>query len=224
MSVEEFDDGYFYAAELKAFARHLGIAVGRRRKLELEALIRDFLRTGVVPSPAPEPRRRSGAGRDRLAAGTVVRNYVDDRTTKDYLRGLVRAHAPSLKDKSGQWYWLNDWRHGQIQAGRRITYADLGTRLLELMRTEGRLPRIAAARFNNFMTDFRADPANKGKSRADAVAAWEHIKAVPGPKTYAAYAALTASEPFRLEEARRMRGSGWDGDLDEVRGRGDDPG
>ena len=32
-----------------------------------------------------------------------------------------------------------------------------------------------------------------------------------------------ASEPFSLEEARRMRGSGWDGDLDEMRGRDDDP-
>ena len=31
MSVEEVDDGYFYAADLKAFARQLGIAVGRRR-------------------------------------------------------------------------------------------------------------------------------------------------------------------------------------------------
>ncbi|MCY3843854.1 MAG: SAP domain-containing protein [Acidobacteria bacterium] len=190
MSVEEFDGGYFYATELKAFARQLGIAVGRRRKLELEALIRDFLRTGVVPVPTPESCRRSGAGRDRLAAGTLVRNYVDDRATKDFLRGLVRARAPSLKDKSGQWYWLNDWRRRQIQTGRRITYEDLGTRLLELLRTEGRLPRIPAARFNNFITDFRADPANEGKSRADAVAAWEHIKSVPGPKTYAAYAAF----------------------------------
>ena len=32
-----------------------------------------------------------------------------------------------------------------------------------------------------------------------------------------------AAEPFSPEEARRMRGSGWDGDLDEMRGRGDDP-
>ena len=32
-----------------------------------------------------------------------------------------------------------------------------------------------------------------------------------------------ASEPFSLDEARRMRGSGWDGDLGEMRGRADDP-
>ena len=52
--------------------------------------------------------------------------------------------------------------------------------------------RIPAARFNNFVTDFVADPANRGKGRADAVAAWERVKSVPGPKTYEAYAALAS--------------------------------
>ena len=44
MSVEEFDDGYFHAADLKAFARQPGIAVGRR---------------DAEPwSPCPAPSRR----------------------------------------------------------------------------------------------------------------------------------------------------------------------
>ena len=43
ISVDEFDNGYFYAAELKAFARDLRITVGNFRKLELEALIREIL-------------------------------------------------------------------------------------------------------------------------------------------------------------------------------------
>ena len=30
-----------------------------------------------------------------------------------------------------------------------------------------------------------------------------------------------ASEPLSLEEARRMRGPGWEGNLDEMRGRKD---
>ena len=32
-----------------------------------------------------------------------------------------------------------------------------------------------------------------------------------------------AAEPFSLEEARRMRGSGWDGNLGEMRGRREEP-
>lgn len=32
-----------------------------------------------------------------------------------------------------------------------------------------------------------------------------------------------ASEPFSDEEAQQMRGAGWAGDLDEMRGRGDGP-
>ena len=189
MSVQEFDDGYFYAADLKAFARQVGIVAGARRKLELEALIREYLQTGKVPVAKPVPFRRSGVARDLLAPDTDVRNYVDDKSTKAFLRDLVRTRAPALKEKSGQWYWLNDWRRAQLQSGRRITYADLGNRLLALMRTEGRLPQIPAARFNNFVTDFRADPMNRGKTRGEAVAAWEVIKSVPGPKTYEAYKA-----------------------------------
>ena len=205
MSVKEFDDNYFYAAELKNFARQLGIAVGRRRKLELEALIREFLRTGIIPPAQPEADQRSGGSRDRLAAETIVRAYVDDRRTKAFLRDLVHARVPGLKEKSGQWYRLNEWRRTQLRAGQRITYADLGNRLLELMRWEGRFPRIPAGRFNNFVTDFWADPANKGKTRADAVAAWERIKSVPGPKTYEAYAALepTGGSGAAIEDGRR---------------------
>ena len=163
MSVEEFDGGYFYAAELKAFARQLGIAVGRRHKLELEVLIRDYLRTGIAPPAKPVPGRRSGDSRDTLAAETVVRIYVDDRRTKDFLRDLVHARAPSLKDKSGQWYWLNDWRRTQLQAGKRITYADLANRLLGLRRTEGRLPRIPAAAFQQFHHGFQGGLSQQGQ-------------------------------------------------------------
>ena len=104
MSVEEFDDGYFYAADLKAFARQLGIPVGRRRKLELESLIRGVLRTGMVPLAKPVPDRRSDEERDRLAAETIVQTYVDDRRTKAFLRDFVHACSPSLRDKSGQWF------------------------------------------------------------------------------------------------------------------------
>ena len=104
MSVKEFDDGYFYAAELKRFAREVGISVGNRRKFEVEDLIRSFLETGVVPASQPTLPRNKGEERDRLALDEQVRNYVDDKETKEFLLDAVRSSSPGIKKKSGQWY------------------------------------------------------------------------------------------------------------------------
>ncbi len=187
MSVQEFDDGYFYAAELKEFARELGIPVGNRRKIELEQLIRQYLTTGRVPAGRPVSPRRSGEPRDRLAPEVVVTNYVGDTATKAFLLECVYAESPGLRDKSGQWYWLNDWRRKQQEAGATFTYRDLANRLRELMQTEGRLPQIPSARMNNFITDFRADPASPPISRDVLLQEWQWLKKQPGPKTYTEY-------------------------------------
>jgi hypothetical protein len=49
MSVTEFDNGYWYAAELKEFAKEIGIAhAGSLRKDELEHAIKRFLKTGRI--------------------------------------------------------------------------------------------------------------------------------------------------------------------------------
>lgn len=188
MSAHEFDGGYYYATELKDFARAVGIAVGNYRKNELEELIREFLATGSVPDRKPVAPRKSGEARDELRAENRVVNYVGDRRTKAFLLELVKNRSPGgLRDKSGQWYWLNDWRRKQQEARRSFTYQDLADHLYGLMTTRGRLPQIPSARMNNFITDFRADPANAGVSRADVLKAWEALKRKPGPKTYEEY-------------------------------------
>lgn len=194
MSVEEFDNGYYYAADLKAFARKAGIPTGNFRKFELEALIRDFLRTGKIPDCKPVLPRKAGAARDALQPDAVVTNYVGDKKTKAFLLALVHADAPALVRKSGQWYWLNDWRRKKQEAQARFTYRDLADHLRALMQTEGRLPRIPSARMNNFLSDFRADSAHAGVSREEALKAWHWLKAQPGPKTYAAYRRLASPE------------------------------
>ena len=189
MTPEAFDDGYFYATEVKAFAKDIGIETGNLRKTELEGLIRSFLATGVVPQAEITSPRKSQQLRDDLIASTVVVNYVGDKRTKAFLLSLVEAHAPGIKAKSGQWYWLNDWRRQQQGRNTRFTYQMLADRLMALMQTDGRLPQIPSARMNNFITDFQADSANAGVPRADIMRAWEAVKRHPGPKTYAAYSA-----------------------------------
>lgn len=194
MSVEEFDNGYFYAGDLKVFARCLGLAVGNFRKFELEELIRESPLTGKTPDRKPIMPRKTGEARDRLKPDTVVANYIGDRKTTAFLLELVHAEAPELGRKSGQWYWLNDWRRKKQEARARFTYRDLAGHLRVLMQTEGRLPQIPPARMNNFITDFRADPANAGIPRKETLKAWNRLKAQPGPKTYAEYRRLTLPE------------------------------
>ena len=179
--------GYFYMAELKVFAREIGISVGNFPKIELEELIREYLQTGVVPNRKLVPPRKVGAERDELRAENVIVNYVGDRKTKAFLYELIADRTHGLLDKSGQWYWLNDWRRKQQEAKWRFTYQDLADHLYELMTTEGRLPQIPSARMNNFITDFRSDPTNAGVSRAQILEAWEALKRQPGPNTYKEY-------------------------------------
>ncbi|MEO1017308.1 MAG: SAP domain-containing protein [Pseudomonadota bacterium] len=199
MSVAEFDDGYHYAADLKAFAREIGLRVGNFRKIELEELIREVLRTGKVPDRRPVLPRKAGAERDALTPDTVVVNYVGDTRTKAFLLGMVRDEVPGLGLKSGQWYWLNDWRRRRQEARDRFTYRELAEHLRGLMLTDGRLQQIPSARMNNFITDFRADPVNDGVPRDAILTAWTWLKSRPGPNTYAEYCRLT---PFHSAKGR----------------------
>ncbi|MBT6926765.1 MAG: hypothetical protein HN984_11155 [Marinovum sp.] len=78
MSAVDFDEGYYYAAELKEFTRELGFKVSNFRKIELENLIRKPLTIGILPKHRPVMPRKAGATRDKLTADTLIVNYVGD--------------------------------------------------------------------------------------------------------------------------------------------------
>jgi SAP domain-containing new25 len=53
MSEGQFDNGYWYATEIKAFADEIGVPFASRlRKDEIEAIIKYYLRTGRIRNPA----------------------------------------------------------------------------------------------------------------------------------------------------------------------------
>ncbi|WP_323870327.1 hypothetical protein [Xenorhabdus szentirmaii] len=79
MSQEEFDGGYFYATELKAFAKTLGITVGNLKKNELELHIKAHLFGYSGELPVAVPNRKNSAARDLLTLDTLVVNYVSDK-------------------------------------------------------------------------------------------------------------------------------------------------
>src|SRR5436305_4641806 len=88
MTVEQFDNGYWYALEIKVFADDIGIpAASKLRKDELEELIKHFLRTRKIRNPARKILSRSGVKdvERGLSLNLPVIIYTNDKETKDFI-------------------------------------------------------------------------------------------------------------------------------------------
>jgi len=187
MTVEQFDNGYWYALEIKSFADDIGIpAASKLRKDELEELIKYFLRTGRIRKPTRKTLKRSGVTdvERGLSLKLPVANYTNDRKTKDFIVREALKIAPKLKRKSGARYRLNRWREQQIDRGIKITYGDVVREYVRLNQMKGSFPQvqIPSGRYINFLSDFLA--GEKNPTRAGALKAWKQLKKAEIPKHY----------------------------------------
>lgn len=188
ITVEQFDNGYWYAVEIKAFANEIGIPFASKlRKDELEKLLKHFLRTGEVGNPARQNLSKSGV-RDierglRLDLPIVI--YTSNKETKDFIVREATKIVPNLGRKSGARYRLNRWREEQIGKGIKITYEDLVKQYIKLNQMEGRFPQAPSGRYINFISDFLA--MEKDSTRQQAVNAWRQLKKLDIPKNYRAW-------------------------------------
>jgi hypothetical protein len=185
MTSTQFDNGYWYATELKDFAKTIGIpSASTLRKDELESAIKLFLQTGRIESPAKRslltPRVRDVERGLRLDLRVVV--YTNDKTTKDFLEREARRIAPNVKRKSGARYRLNRWRDARIANGVKLTYRDVVREYVRLCQTAGPFAQIPHGRYINFMRDFMA--AEPNATREQAISAWTALKALDVPKDY----------------------------------------
>jgi hypothetical protein len=188
ISEEQFDNGYWYAVEIKAFADEIGIPFASKlRKDELETLIKHFLRTGEVKSSTRTNLSKPGV-RDiekGLNLKLSVVSYVSNKETKDFIVREALKIAPTLKRKSGARYRLNRWREEQLDKGAKITYGDLVKQYVQLNQLEGSFPQAASGRYINFVSDFLT--GEKNSTREQAVNAWRQLKKLDIPKNYRAW-------------------------------------
>jgi hypothetical protein len=187
MTVDEFDHGYWYATQLKAFAGVLGIARATSlRKDQLERAIRSVLAgesIAAVASPKGDVMR--AAIRDSETTLTPTRRivrYTNDRATKAFLEREAKRLVPGLRFRSGARYRLNRWREDQIAAGARITYGDLVREYVRLCQSAAPFARIPHGRYINFVADFSAN--RPLATHAEIVEAWHELKRMDCPKTY----------------------------------------
>ena len=186
MTVEEFDHGYWYATELKAFARAIGIpGSSKLRKDQLETAVRAMLSGRCLPTVAVKRDATQDVDRDTTRPLTMARRivrYTSNRATKDFLAQQAKRLAPDVRFRSGARYRLNRWREAQLAAGAAITYGDLVREYVRLCRSGEPFARIPHGRYINFVSDFYAHRPTA--TREEIVAAWHELKTMDCPKTF----------------------------------------
>lgn len=187
MTLREFENGYWYLEDLKQFAQQIGIPESARlRKDELELAIVSFLRTGAVVRPTRRSLRKTGIKdiERGLSLSLRIQHYTSNRETKDFIIQQAKKSAAEVREKSGVWYRLNRWREEQVTRGKRPTYGDLVEQYIFLNKME-QFDRIPHPRYINFVAEFLV--AEKGASRAAAIAAWKELKSMDAPKNYSSW-------------------------------------
>lgn len=188
MTENEFNNGYWYANEIKAFAKEIGIPLASKlRKDELEQLIKIFLRTGKVEGSKRKNIKKSGIKdlEKGLTLALPIINYTSNKKTKEFIIKEALKIVPDLKNKSGVWYRLNRWREERINKGTKITYGNLVKQYINLNQIKGSFQKIPVGRYINFISDYLAN--EKGSTREEAIKAWEKLKGLNIPKTYQAW-------------------------------------
>lgn len=188
MTEEEFDNGYWYATEIKNFAAKIGIPLASKlRKDELEKLIKHYLRTGNIKGPSRKNIVRTGIKdiERKLSLSLPIVNYTSNKQTKDFIVKEALKMVPDLKRKSGARYRLNRWREEQINKGIAITYADLVKQYIKLNQVEAKFEQAASGRYINFLSDFLAGEKNATKEQA--IETWQKLKKLNIPKSYKAW-------------------------------------
>jgi len=194
MTLTQFENGYWYATELKEFAGTIGIpSSSKLRKDELEKAITLFLETGKTKSPTKRSLATSGVKdvHRGLSLALPVVLYTNDRETKDFLDREARKLAPGLKRKSGVRYRLNRWREEQLVKGIELTYGDLVEEYVRLNQTKEPFAQIPHVRYITFLSDFLA--SEQGATREQAMKAWKKLKTLDAPKTYRSWVRFGSS-------------------------------
>ncbi len=195
MTQAQFDNGYWYATELKQFAKLIGIpSVTRLRKDELERAIKVFLKAGKIESPTKRSLSTSKAKdvEQGLSLKLPVAVYTNDKETKDFLQREAQKLVPGLERKAGVRYRLNRWREEQLVKGVKLSYGDLVKEYVRLNLTKGPFAQIPQGRYINFMSDFLA--GERGATWEQALRAWKKLKKLDAPKNYRSWVRLNLSK------------------------------
>ncbi|WEZ06924.1 DUF6434 domain-containing protein [Priestia flexa] len=177
IKTKEFLSYYWLKKELQGFCHDHHIPRSGS-KAELTEQIHLFLQTGEIKRPV---HKKTGAPNgkklEELSLDTVITKH---HRCSQSVRTFFKTIIPNFHFST---YIQNYFKQNSGK-----TYRDVVTAWYEeeSRKKDPSYQREIGAQFeyNQFTRDFFADPTNKGKSRADAIAAWRAVKEQPGARTY----------------------------------------
>jgi hypothetical protein len=176
ISVQDFKDFYWLKEELQSFCRENGMSASGS-KIEISGRIETFLRTGEIKKPHRNSKNNiESQTKSELSLDTVITE--NHRCSQD-----VRAFFTIIIPKFHFSTYIQNYFKNNIGK----TYQDVvkAWNEEERRKKDPSYKKIAPQfEYNQFLRDFFSDPKNKGKSRSDAIEAWNKIKKVPGSNKY----------------------------------------
>ncbi|MGH0523303.1 DUF6434 domain-containing protein [Bacillus cereus] len=178
ISLEDFQNYYWLKAELQTFCREHGLPASGS-KIEITERISHYLTTGkVLKNSSVQKVSKAPLSYKDLSLQTIITK--NHRCSED-----VRAF---FKEKIGTNFRFTVALQKFFKENVGKTYEDAITFWYEEneRKKDPTYKTTISAQFeyNRFTRDFFEDPNNKGKAKADAIAAWNEMKAKPGSNVY----------------------------------------
>ncbi|ANE86766.1 MULTISPECIES: DUF6434 domain-containing protein [Bacillus] len=178
ISLEDFQNYYWLKAELQTFCREHGLPASGS-KTEITERISHYLTTGkVLKNSSVQKMSKAPLSYKDLSLQTIITK--NHRCSED-----VRAF---FKEKIGTNFRFTVALQKFFKENVGKTYEDAITFWYEEneRKKDPTYKTTISAQFeyNRFTRDFFEDPNNKGRSKADAIAAWNEIKTKPGSNAY----------------------------------------
>ncbi|QWU46188.1 DUF6434 domain-containing protein [Bacillus sp. NP247] len=178
ISLEDFQNYYWLKAELQIFCREHDLPASGS-KIEISGRISHYLTTGkVLKNRSHQKVSKASLSYKDLSLQTIITE--NHRCSED-----VRAF---FKEKIGEKFRFTVALQKFFKKNIGKTYEDAITFWYEEneRKKDPAYKTTISAQFeyNRFTRSFFEDPYNKGKSKTDAIAAWNEIKAKPGSNVY----------------------------------------
>lgn len=178
ISIQEFGDFYWLKEELQLFCRDNGISASGS-KVEISNRIKIFLQTGEIEKLSRYVKSKTKSRKqDTLSLNTVItENHRCSQEVRAFFKAAIHAN-----------FHFSTYIQNYFKNNNGKTYRDViqAWHEEEQRKKDPSYQKEIAPQFeyNQFTRDYFADPNNIGRSREEAIEAWNAIKKLPGSNKY----------------------------------------